>query len=96
MHTKLSFLLAPLYLVGPLLMAPAVANLHERLRSVFYISAILWLVFAVGFKIVPTSWDGILEKIAVAATMLWTLPLAWILLVRGYERSHRLSEGDAD
>ncbi len=89
-HTRISFLLAPLYFVGPILMASAVANLNTRLQVVFFAAAALWLVFATGFKVVPTSWDGILEKVAFMATMLWTMPLAWILLMRGRDRSQIL------
>lgn len=45
-----------------------------------------WLVLATGFKLVPTAYDGILEKAAMTATLLWTLSLAWILTTRGYHR----------
>jgi uncharacterized membrane-anchored protein len=85
-HTWLTFGLAPLYLVGPIAMAPGATRLHPWMRPAFYASAALWIVFAVAFKLVPTSLDGIMEKIAVAATYGWTLPLAWVFVRLGLGR----------
>lgn len=82
-HTWLTFGLAPLYLAGPLLMAPGAARLHPWTKPAFYASAALWIVFAALFKLVPTSIDGLLEKIAVTATYGWTLPLAWLFFRQG-------------
>ncbi|APX10553.1 DUF998 domain-containing protein [Tateyamaria omphalii] len=82
-HVWLTFLLGPLYLAGPLVMAGAIARISAALRGAFIASAILWIVFATGFKLAPDSYDGALEKIAVAATLIWTLPLAWILWRQG-------------
>ena len=90
-HTTLSFLLAPLYVAGPLLMAPAIGRLHTALRWLFVASALVFLVFATGFKLAPTAYDGILEKIAIAATLAWTLPLSWVLIVRGRTHAHRMT-----
>ena len=85
-HTWLTFGLGPLYLIGPVLMAPGAAKVHPWMKMAFYASAILWIVFAAAFKLVPTSVDGALEKIAVAATYGWTLPLAWVFLKLGLGR----------
>ncbi|MFW5641797.1 MAG: DUF998 domain-containing protein [Roseicyclus sp.] len=82
-HTWLTFGLAPLYLAGPLLMAPGAARLHPWMRLSFRASAALWILFAVAFVLAPTSIDGLLEKIAVTATYGWTLPLAWMFLREG-------------
>jgi hypothetical protein len=90
-HTKLTFFLGPLYLAGPLLMAKGASGVARPYGALFYASAVLWLIFAGAFKLAPTAYDGILEKIAIAATMLWTLPLAWLFLMRGYEKSHRMT-----
>ncbi|MBS1300857.1 DUF998 domain-containing protein [Loktanella sp. SALINAS62] len=90
-HTQLSFGLAPLYVAGPIFMASAVGELNRYLRWSFWAAAFIWLVFAALFKLTPTNMDGIFEKIAFAGTYLWTLPLSWVLWVRGYERSHRLT-----
>ena len=90
-HTTLSFLLAPLYVAGPLLMAPGIARLHGWMKPSFIAAAILFLLFAAGFKLAPTAYDGILEKIALAATLAWTLPLSWALAVRGRSHMHRLT-----
>lgn len=84
-HTWLTFGLAPLYLAGPILMAPGAARLHGWMKTLFYTSASLWIVFAVAFKLVPTTFDGLMEKTAVAATYGWTLPLAWLFLRAGLE-----------
>lgn len=82
-HTWLTFGLGPLYLAGPLLMASGIARVWPGWRIFFYAAAALWLVFAAWFKLAPNSYDGILEKIAVSATLLWTLPLAWVFLSYG-------------
>ena len=87
-HTRLTFLLGPLYLAGPLLMAPAIAGVHAALRAAFVAAAVLWIAFAAAFKLTGDDIDGRLKKIAVAATLLWTLPLAMVLLRAGLrERS---------
>lgn len=85
-HTWLTFGLGPLYLAGPLLMAPGAARLHGWMRPAFLVSAGLWLVFATIFKLLPTSIDGLLEKIAVTATYGWTLPLAWMFIRQARRR----------
>ncbi|WP_425093507.1 DUF998 domain-containing protein [Tropicimonas sp. S265A] len=90
-HTRLTFALGPLYLLGPIVMAKGIATVSKRMVPVFYASAVLWLVFATAFKLAPTAYDGILEKIAVLATMLWTVPLSWILIERGLQRVDALS-----
>ncbi|MCB5200214.1 DUF998 domain-containing protein [Loktanella sp. TSTF-M6] len=91
-HTQLSFILAPLFLVGPLFMATAIGELHRGLRWSFVAAGVVWFVFAALFKLTPDNIDGIFEKIAFASTYLWTLPLATVLFRRGYDRSHRLAE----
>lgn len=82
-HVWLTFVLGPLYLAGPLLMAKGAARVSRTLAVAFVASAVLWIVFATAFKLAPDSYDGLLEKIAVAATLLWTLPLSFVLLRRG-------------
>ena len=85
-HTQLTFALAPLYLAGPLAMAGGVAQVSPWMRPTFFVSAALWAVFAVAFKLAPDAYDGVLEKIAVAATLLWTVPLSLLFLRRGRAR----------
>lgn len=85
-HTWLTFGLGPLYLAGPILMAQGAARLHAWMKPSFYTAAALWTVFAVAFKLVPTSIDGLMEKIAVTATYGWTLPLAWMFWRQGARR----------
>lgn len=82
-HVWLTFLLGPLYLVGPLMMAGAVARISRTFSAAFIVSALLWIGFATAFKFAPDSYDGALEKIAVTATLIWTLPLAWLLWQKG-------------
>lgn len=92
-HTKLTFLLGPLYFAGPLLMARGAAGVARVYGRLFLASAVIWLGFAVAFLMAPTGYDGLLEKIAVFATLLWTLPLSQILIARGYGKLHRLTDG---
>jgi hypothetical protein len=91
-HTKLTFVLGPLYLAGPLLMARAASAVARSYGVLFVTAAGLWLVFSTAFLLAPTAYDGILEKIAIGATMLWTLPLSWLFFGRGWQKSRRLIE----
>ena len=78
-HTQLTFGLAPLYFFAPLLMASVLRDEATAMARLFVVSAGLWAVFAVAFKLAPDWIDGGLEKIAVAATLLWTIPLSvWV------------------
>jgi hypothetical protein len=86
-HGRLTFLLGPLYLAGPLLMMAGVRRIGRWMSAAFIISAVLWIVLATAFKLSPDDIDGLVEKIAVAATLLWTLPLSGLLLRVGM--SHR-------
>lgn len=92
-HTRLTFALGPLYFAGPLLMAAGASRVARRYGWMFSAAAALWLILATAFKLVPTGYDGILEKAAMTATLLWTVSLAWILTTRGYGR---LKERTAD
>ena len=79
-HTWLTFGLGPLYLVGPLLMASVMRQGQPRLAIAFVVSAVLWVILATIFKLSPDDVDGLFEKLAVAATLIWTLPLSWWML----------------
>lgn len=85
-HTRLTFALAPLYLAGPLLIATGAAQVNRAMVPAFVAASVLWAVFAVAFKLAPNGYDGLLEKIAVAATLLWTVPLSVLFLRRGLSR----------
>ncbi|MGR3492813.1 MAG: DUF998 domain-containing protein, partial [Shimia sp.] len=79
-HTQLTFALGPLYLIGPLLMVKQMKHISTPYAVMFVIAAIGFIVFATWFKLAPDAYDGILEKIATAFTMLWTIPLGWFLV----------------
>lgn len=85
-HVMLTFFLGPLYLFGPLLMARGVGGLRPIYGWLCVVAAIGWLVFATAFKLSPDGLDGLLEKIAVSFSLLWTVPLGWIYLHRGWLR----------
>lgn len=85
-HTKLTFFLGPLFLAGPLFMASGAARAAPIYHPLFIASAVLWAVFAAAFKLAPTGYDGILEKVAVVGSMVWTVPLSLLFLKRGLER----------
>lgn len=91
-HTKLSFVLGPLFLLGPLVMAPGVGGISRTYAMLFLVAAGVWAVFATGFKLAPDAIDGLLEKIAVVGGMVWTMPLSFLYLARGYEKSHRVTK----
>lgn len=88
-HTQLTFFLGPLYLLGPLLMAPAVRRVNSRYALSFVLAAVFWAVFATAFKLAPNSIDGILEKVAVLATLLWTVPLSLLMIRFGWSTPNR-------
>lgn len=82
-HTRLSILLGPLYLAGPLVMARGAAYVSRSYCWLFIVAAVLWIVLAAWYWMAPTAWDGFIEKAALLATMLWTLPLSWLYYSRG-------------
>lgn len=88
-HTRLSFALAPLFLIGPLAMARGAVQAVPWAGPAFLASATAWAICATAFKLAPTGYDGILEKVAVAATWGWTVPLSVILLRRGLLRARQ-------
>lgn len=92
-HTRLTFALGPLYLLGPLLMIPGAQRENTAYRWLFLASAALWIALAAAFKLSPTGYDGLLERLAVAATLLWTMPLAVLFLRYGLQARH---ESDPD
>lgn len=79
-HTMLTFGLAPLYLAGPLLTRSLLRDHAPRLGQLCVASAVAWIGFATAFKLAPDWIDGGLEKVAIAATLLWTIPYAWWML----------------
>ncbi|MGR3513503.1 MAG: DUF998 domain-containing protein [Paracoccaceae bacterium] len=79
-HTRLTFLLGPLYLLGPLVMASSAGAVMPSAKWLFAAAALLWAVLATWFKLAPDGFDGLIEKLAVLATLLWTVPLSLILL----------------
>ncbi len=85
-HTRLTFLLGPLFVAGPLLMAKGAGGVRPAYGWAFVAAAVLWAVFAVAFKLSPDAYDGLVEKIAIAATLLWTVPLSIMMIVRGRDR----------
>lgn len=86
-HTQITFALGPLYLIGPLVMVPALRSEHPRMAKAFVAAALLWMILATAFKLAPNGYDGIIEKAAVLSTLLWTLPLSWLFWRLGRERS---------
>ena len=82
-HSQLAILLLPLYLIGPLSMAPGAARAGRAYWWLFVVSAGLWPAAALFYYFGPDPVDGLLERIAGATTLLWTIPLGWLFLARG-------------
>ena len=91
-HTKLTFFLGPLYLAGPLLMIQGARRVSPVYPWLFGVSAVTWLVFATWFKFAPDDYDGVLEKVGIGATLLWTVPLSWLFLRRGLSERRRQAD----
>ena len=86
-HTRIAITLLPLFTLGPLAMAAGAARIDERYRRMFLASAALWPVLALTYYFGPDGWDGLLERIAGAVTLLWTVPLGWMFLSRGLRKA---------
>lgn len=86
-HTALTYFLFPLYLIGPLAMRSSIAKISPRPATLFVIAAGAWTVLSIGFKLAPNSYDGIVEKIAVLATLFWIVPLSLVFLREGRQRA---------
>lgn len=84
-HTQLTFGLGPLYLAGPVTMMRGAHRSGALYPWLFGVAAALWIVLATWFKLAPNNYDGIVEKAATVATLLWTVPLSWIFLKRGWQ-----------
>lgn len=86
-HTRLTFALGPLYLIGPIVMAKGVQRLSPSAAFMFFASAACWGVFATWFKLAPDSMDGVIEKIAVFTTLFWTVPLSVVFFSLGKQET---------
>lgn len=82
-HTRLSTLLFPLYLAGPLAMARGIGRISRTYFWLFVASGVLWPVAALLYFFGPAGYYGLTERIAGAMTLLWLLPLGWHLLAHG-------------
>ena len=88
-HTWLSILLFPLFLIGPLAMISGAARGGPVPPRLFAASAVLWPLLALAYFLGPDAVRGLLERAAGMATLLWTLPLGWLLLSRGLAAARR-------
>lgn len=82
-HTRFAVALFPLYLAGPLSMARGAAGAGRAHGHLFVACALLWPITSLFYFFGPEAIDGITERIAGASTLLWTIPLGWLLLKRG-------------
>jgi hypothetical membrane protein len=80
-HTWVSTLLLPLFLVGP---AAMIRGAGGRTGRLFAAAAVLWPILALAYFFGPGDIRGLLERAAGLSTLLWTLPLGWLLLSRGW------------
>jgi hypothetical membrane protein len=81
-HTRLTFALAPLYVIGPIGMAAGAARVARGFGPAFLGAAIAMAVFGPLFYLVPTSIDGLVERLLVIPGLVWTFSLSYILLAR--------------
>lgn len=88
-HTRLSMVLWPLFLVGPLAMAEGAGRVRSVYKWLFIGGALSWAVAAPAFFFSPDAIDGLVERVAGAFTLLWTVPLGWLLFHRGREARNR-------
>lgn len=59
------------------------ARIGRAYSALFVISAVLFAVFAIAFKVTPTDYDGLIEEISIGATMMWTTAQSILFLNRG-------------
>ncbi len=86
-HMYLVYAMGVLYAAGPWIMAQGAGRISKGYLWAFRISAIAWAVAAPIFFLLPTSYDGLWERVLGLITMGWTVPLGWLLLRQGLARA---------
>ncbi|MFQ6551657.1 DUF998 domain-containing protein [Aestuariibius insulae] len=86
-HIYLVYAMGALYAVGPWLMADGAGRISTLYFWIFRIAAIAWAVAAPIFFVLPTTYDGLWERILGLITLGWTIPLAWLLFQQGRARA---------
>ena len=92
-HTRLTYLLVPLYAVGPVAMAAGAARAWRPLGPLFLGAGAAMLALGPVFYLVPTSVDGLVERLLVLPGLVWTLALSALLLMRAQAIGRRGAQG---
>ena len=82
-HTRLTFALVPLYVLGMVGMAAGAARVARAFGPLLLGSAAVLALLGPLFYVVPTGYDGLVERLLLLPGLAWTLSLSWILLRRG-------------
>ncbi|MBM9594559.1 DUF998 domain-containing protein [Roseitranquillus sediminis] len=88
-HIYLVYLLGVLFALAPLSMAKGAGSVHLGYRRIFRLCGVAWAVAAPVFFFVPTSVDGVYERLLGMIALIWTCSLAWLILQRGRDAAVR-------
>ena len=81
-HTWLTYAMLPLYVAGPLATAAGAAGVRPVLGPVFRVAGIVTLVLGPVFFLSPDGIDGLVERILLVPSLVWSLSLSGIFLAR--------------
>lgn len=86
-HIYLVYLLGILFAAGPFLMAEGAGVVASGYRVAFRLLGALWVVAAPVFFLVPTSWDGLYERLLGVIAVAWIGLLCWLFIAAGRRAS---------
>lgn len=89
-HIYLVYLLGGLFALAPFSMARGAGRAHPIYRRLFVGCGVVWTLAAPVFFLVPTSVDGLYERLLGIIALTWTCGLAHLLIRRGRARQVEL------
>lgn len=81
-HMYCVYALGGLFVVASGLMALRVRNLNRKWYYYNLVTAIMFLVLAPFFFVVPTTWEGVYERTLASILVAWVIFVSWLLIRR--------------
>ena len=85
-HSQAVWALGGLFALGLLLLARGLGRVGAGWRKATIATAIMWIVLAPPFFVVPTGFDGLYERVLALIVIVWIVPVALLLLEEGRAR----------
>lgn len=79
-HTYTTYVMYPLYVAGPAVMARGAGKVWPPLRPVLLGCAAASLVLGPVFYLAGDAWDGLAERLLMLPTLLWTAAVSGLLI----------------